>query len=450
MAYIPDTVITQVVMVDDTDPSILYSPSTAFSFDSNGTLDNAGWGGPVYNRTITGTTTNSSLSYKFHGTFVRGVLAAQGQSSDCGWTCSVDNRSIATFGNIPSQITNYFACDSADLLDNSKDEHVFSMSFFFNSAANNCSLWLDSIQYQPLESDPLDSVMLKVDNFDPSVIYGNTSGAWTGTPWDQSIHATRQTGTNANLIFNGTAATLYGVNWGGNPSGSPEYSANMAFYSVDGITNDFVLPGSANISTTGESATIYNLPLFTIDNLTESSHNLEVATDYNSSSNPQWLTIQFFIIKTNPANQSLNSTPAAPQSPSTPSSSTTSTPSHHTKSSVIIGGVLGSVVGFAVITILVVFIRKRQYRQRPQGAPNPEITPFINPGSSPLVTDQQRPRTETTSPISSSTSDWTSSRKNTTLRGFADRNAPAPVAQSETSDSPPQYTEDWLPGNNQG
>ena len=61
----PDTAVPRLIVVDDTDPSIRYSG--AFSLDSTGLLDNQGFGGPAFNRTITGTTTNGTLSYNFKG-----------------------------------------------------------------------------------------------------------------------------------------------------------------------------------------------------------------------------------------------------------------------------------------------------------------------------------------------------------------------------------------------
>lgn len=67
----PDTAVPRLVVVDDTDPSIQYTPSTAFSKDSAGKLDGQGYGGPVFNHTLTGlsgTSNNGSLTFSFNGT----------------------------------------------------------------------------------------------------------------------------------------------------------------------------------------------------------------------------------------------------------------------------------------------------------------------------------------------------------------------------------------------
>ncbi|KAF9075663.1 hypothetical protein BDP27DRAFT_1415432 [Rhodocollybia butyracea] len=76
MAY-PDSTVPRLVVVDDTDPTIRYSPSSAFSLDTKGSLNDLGWGGNVFNQTITGTTVNASFSYTFNGTFVRAVIAGK-------------------------------------------------------------------------------------------------------------------------------------------------------------------------------------------------------------------------------------------------------------------------------------------------------------------------------------------------------------------------------------
>lgn len=41
----PDTEVPRLIMVDDTDPSIEYSPPTGFTRDLTGTLDKMGQGG---------------------------------------------------------------------------------------------------------------------------------------------------------------------------------------------------------------------------------------------------------------------------------------------------------------------------------------------------------------------------------------------------------------------
>ncbi|KIK61279.1 hypothetical protein GYMLUDRAFT_593930 [Collybiopsis luxurians FD-317 M1] len=236
----PDTAVPRLVVVDDTDPTIQYSG--AFSLDSTGLLDTQGFGGPVYNRTITGTTRNGSLSYNFKGSFVRAMVAATGFYS---WNCSVDDHPIPSFAVNSSQLTNYVACDSAGILTGSTNVHTLDVNFFFSpDSPANSSLWLDSIQYQPLLSDPLDAVTLRIDNSDPSVVYSNSSGAWIQ---GAGSNGTVVNGASMSFTFNGSSASLYGINLG-----YPDFwNPTTAYYLIDGKLTDFDLPGSTTVASLG-------------------------------------------------------------------------------------------------------------------------------------------------------------------------------------------------------
>ncbi|KIK66447.1 hypothetical protein GYMLUDRAFT_157628, partial [Collybiopsis luxurians FD-317 M1] len=187
------------------------------------------------------------------GSFVRVVIASIGSGT---WICMVDNHLMANFVVNTYQVTNHIACDSAETLAGSADEHTLDIIFNFSpTSPRNSSLWLDSIQYQPLPSDPLDAVTLRVHNSDPSVSYSNSSGAWAY----QGIgyNATDKDETSVTFNFNGTSVSLYSINWGG------ECNPTTAFYSVDEKSTDFDLPGSTRITNTGHLATVHNWPLFT-------------------------------------------------------------------------------------------------------------------------------------------------------------------------------------------
>ncbi|KAJ4483605.1 hypothetical protein J3R30DRAFT_1807771 [Lentinula aciculospora] len=357
MTSTPDTAVPRLVVVDDTDPLIQYSPSSAFSLDSEGKLDGQGYGGPVFNHTLTGTTTNGSFTYNFKGTFVRAMLAAEGLY---GWNCTVDNHVITSFDVDTPQVTNYIACDSAGTLAGSTNEHALGVNFFFfPDSPSNSSIWLDSIQYQPLPSDPLDALTLRIHNSDPSVTYSNSSGGWSFQGINSN--ATDITGTSMGLAFNGTSASLYSVNFG-DPA---QFNASTAFYTVDGDSTDFDLPGSAKTANSrGNFTNISNWPLFTTPDLSATQHNLNVATSYNSSTEPQYLAIEYFIIQTNPANSS--STEGSSNSTGVGSTPAASLDDHKPAVGAIVGGILGGIVGLAVLVLgLFLFRRRRkngQYR----------------------------------------------------------------------------------------
>ncbi|KIK61262.1 hypothetical protein GYMLUDRAFT_593324 [Collybiopsis luxurians FD-317 M1] len=348
---VPDTAVPRLVVVDDTDPNIRYSG--AFSLDSTGSLDKEGTGGPVFNHTITGTTTNGYLSYNFKGSFIRAIIAFIGSAS---WNCMVDNHLLATFTYEDSvQVTNYIACDSAGTLAGSTDEHNLVVNFTFPPTSPRSSqLWLDSIQYEPLPSDPLDAVTLRVHNSDPSVSYSNSSGGWTYQ--GSGSNATDKDETSMTFNFNGTSASLYSVNWG-------EYHPSTAFYSIDGNSINFDLPGGTTVANTGQLANVLNWPLFTTSELSPSQHSLEVATAYNTTTSPQYLTISYFIIKTNPAN---SSSPEGSSNPTaSPDSSGSSDSRHSTSKSKLVGTLVGAIIG-GILGIIAIFYIIRYFLRRPK------------------------------------------------------------------------------------
>lgn len=120
------------------------------------------------------------------------------------WNCTVDGHQITSFTVNTNQVTNYIACDSAGILQGTTSNHTLDVNLFFlptDTSNSTQSLWLDSIQYQPLPSDPLDSVMLRVHNSDPSVTYSNSSGGWSWQGFESN--STQRTGTSMNFAFNG-------------------------------------------------------------------------------------------------------------------------------------------------------------------------------------------------------------------------------------------------------
>ncbi|KAJ3983738.1 hypothetical protein F5890DRAFT_1597576 [Lentinula detonsa] len=389
----PDSSVPRLVVVDDTDPTISYSPSSAFSLDSTGSLNELGNGGPAFNQTLTGTTTNASLSYTFNGTFVRAMVAAVGTTYT--WNCTVDGHLITSFTVDTDQVTNYIACDSAGILQGTTGEHTLDVNLSFRptNSSTTQSLWLDNIQYQPLPSDPLDSVMLRVHNSDPSVTYRNSSGGWSWQGFGSN--STQRTGTSMNLAFNGSSVTLYSVNFG-----APTlFNASTAFYAIDSNSSvNFDLPGSAKAQNTGNYSNIINYPLFTASDLSTSPHNLEVATSYNSSSTPQYLTINYFIVKTNPAN---STSPEQASNSSSTDSGSSSNISHKSVVASAMGGVIGGLVGLAGLLFLLYYLRRRKrnqysgmmldltgggpgyYRSNRTGDDTLEVTPFVSSAAPP-------------------------------------------------------------------
>ncbi|KAF5393445.1 hypothetical protein D9757_000451 [Collybiopsis confluens] len=362
----PDTAVPRLIVVDDTDPAIQYSPQIAFHSDATGLLDGQGWGGPAFNRTLTGLigiTTNGSISYNFNGTFVRALVAATG--FNFGWECSVDGHTITGFQVNTSQVTNYIACDSGATLAGSANEHILNVDLLFLPGAPTTStLWLDAIQYEPVPSDPLDAVTLRVHNSDPSVIYSNSTGGWQSFPLADYTNATAITGMSVTFSFNGTSASLYSVR-----SGYPNPLVGVtagAFYSIDGKSpTNFDLPASTSVaSTSPQFANIANWELFATPNLPPSQHSLQLSSSYGSSTSSlhQSLGLSYFIIKTNPATNSGGNSSTSGSGRSQAGSSL------HDPVGAIAGGVVGGVAAIIAVIIIIFFIRKRHKKSQYQHA----------------------------------------------------------------------------------
>jgi hypothetical protein len=163
-----------------------------------------------------------------------------------------------------------------------------------------------------------------------------------------------------NFAFNGSSVSLFSVDFG-NPA---TFNASAAYYTIDGNPSiSFVLPGSLNVSTTNAFENVGNYPLFTASDLSESPHDIEIVTSYAIDDvNPQYLAIQYFIVKTNPANSTSPANSSNPSSSPLPSSSpsTSSSASTHTNLGALVGGIVGGLVVLAALLGFLVYLRRRR------------------------------------------------------------------------------------------
>ncbi|KAE9400306.1 hypothetical protein BT96DRAFT_975431 [Gymnopus androsaceus JB14] len=329
------------------------------------------------------------------GTFVRAVIAVEDPSNAAGWNCTVDNHlinsSLITFNGL---VTGIVACDSGLTLAGMFDEHTLEMNFEFSEStegANDATstIWLDSIQYQPLLSDPLDGVMLRVHNSDPFVTYNNNTGTWLGgqyleeTPgvyeeWNATSNLNGAA--SLNFAFTGSSVALYGVNF-------VSCNSNNASYTVDGGPVDhFTLPSSTSIISNASSlSTVLNWPLLNLS-LSDGQHNLNISTAANVSVNPQPLSIVYFIIKTN--SSSVHSI-TSPTTSSPPSSVSSAPRSFRAKSEVI--GIVSGVVTVILLSCIWVVYRKRIRAKSRSGM---VTVPILSPGDSADTSNQLFPRTD--------------------------------------------------------
>ncbi|KAL0060165.1 hypothetical protein AAF712_013059 [Marasmius tenuissimus] len=175
------------VMVDDTDPQILYD--TGWDLDGSNFNDFGVFGDP-YNNTMRGTTSaKAGFKFTFEGDFVqvrgakdnRKILRPLNATYDSlnlfpTYTCHIDGEPVVPFGYPSSKyvVTNLVLCERGQL---SKARHTISMEIKV-SDPNSQAFWIDSIEYSPLDNADVTSKVLRIDSSDSGCVYRNSSGGW--------------------------------------------------------------------------------------------------------------------------------------------------------------------------------------------------------------------------------------------------------------------------------
>ncbi|PPQ70554.1 hypothetical protein CVT26_013141 [Gymnopilus dilepis] len=299
------------IVVDDTDPEILYSGPW---FQDVGSLNGLGNYGSPYQGTSHGIDANGNFSYSFQGT---GVIVAgsvlfptssKSPVSDPSWACSVDGSKIPTNPNTIAG-NRLKLCGTEGLSDGphnitvevtSSDQHTF---------------WLDYIRYLPPPGVNSDNAPLRIETSDSQISYGPGWKTYNG-------QLTQQTGTTLSFVFQGvydlrqTLTDLSGASllWLGFYDNSLPSAATTATYSVDGVKPvTFVLDGTA---AQVAGAVQYNLPFFQTPELPPGNHTIQVVYQGDAQTAP--LSLLFF--ETNEgSNGSVNTTSSEPKSIPLPS-----------------------------------------------------------------------------------------------------------------------------------
>ncbi|KAG7095892.1 hypothetical protein E1B28_006580 [Marasmius oreades] len=356
------------VVVDDIDPRITYEEGT-WTLDV-GSFDSLGVFGAPYNHTMHGTKSNgASFSFQFSGEFVqvrgakenRRINQPQDVTSDnttalAKWTCQVDGRPIQVtpYRESMYDITHNMLCEQGRL---SRTAHTLTLNVTIDDPDYQI-WWLDRIEYAPLPDAKLEKEVLKVDGSDPSIHYDNGTGNWFDLRG--LYNGTGTTGASMTFYFNGTGVSLYGFNEGLErvwQSGGGRY-----FVDNSGDTT-FVIPGSQPLPSTSDNRTDwYNQLLFTAPDLSAGSHKMVIAyTGVAQGSGPvQWLSIDYFYVMGSVGGAYLNSSSAVPGgSASRQHSSDKAAPV-----GAFVGGVIGEVVGLALIALAIFFFVRGIVRRK--------------------------------------------------------------------------------------
>ena len=182
----------RLVLVDDTNPNILYSGPWV---PTENTQLNTGTNGPPFQNTLHTVQANASLTYSFSGMsrwlvclttlslvfgrFTGSEVTVLGTSiftnatatPDPTWECFIDSISIGWNISAGSGTENSWVFCQTDLLQD--QPHVLTVNV---TVLHKQPFLFDQIQYLPSSNVPLYNTTVRVDSSDPAVQY---SSGWT-------------------------------------------------------------------------------------------------------------------------------------------------------------------------------------------------------------------------------------------------------------------------------
>ncbi|KAK1221345.1 hypothetical protein PQX77_015846 [Marasmius sp. AFHP31] len=368
------------IVVDDTDPRIVYDSGT-WNFSAL-MFDNFGIFGEPYNLTMRGTDSNKAgFTFSFEGDFIQVKGAKDNHQisrpsnstffdsvdSLPKYTCQIDGSSIEVqkvdYRLYAYEITNNVLCEASRL---SKGPHTLTMNISLNDPSLQ-KFWLDSIEYAYLEGADLNKEVVKIDASDPvSCTYHNDTGAWKGE--SRLFNGTGEAGATMSFRFNGSSVSLYTFNEGSNS----DWDRTSGCYNIDNAGDAaFDIPESKPLPLNQQNRSDwYNQHLFT-SNKVGGGKEHEMAITYTgvkTGSNPaQWLLIDYFYVTGAGANGSPEGADDGAGGGNNGGGGDKSGGSK-TPVGAISGGVVGGIVGLLGVAgfIWLLMRRRRQRRDDPR------------------------------------------------------------------------------------
>ncbi|KAF8202980.1 hypothetical protein BJ912DRAFT_335967 [Pholiota molesta] len=352
--------ITRRVVVDDTDPSILFVGNWSREFDQGpsgiASPNDELIHGPAYNDTSTSADIGLSLSFTFTGTDINLYGGINFIPTGTFGTCSIDNNisSNSTSLMIASGIVgtnNNLLCAFSGLSD---DTHLLNFdlggigSYPLAPGANGIPnrVWVDRIVYTPSESVVLDTVpAVMIFPGDPLLEY---SAGWETDIYDGALITSVENG-SVTFTFQGTSVAYYGMLLN---NFSPTIPSS-ATYSIDGQP-----PVGFSIVDIQTGTMPNNTPFFVSGKLMPGQHIVTVVNQGNASDIP--LGLKYLIVQPSAGFDDTNGTATATTAPSANSGS----PTKHSSTARIIGVPVGVVVGLLVLGFLLLFLRRRRQLRR--------------------------------------------------------------------------------------
>ncbi|KAJ3512869.1 hypothetical protein NLJ89_g3269 [Agrocybe chaxingu] len=382
----PDLQPTRLIIVDDTDPGIVYHDDGWFR--DQGSHDGDGLWGPAFQSTLHGTIFNSSFSFSFSGTYVQ-VLGFNQIRSDSGIVdptveCTIDD--IPVVSSAPSALVanNWPFCGKEGLSDGI---HNLTVRV---TVTNRQTFWFDAIRYHPSADVPLDDKTILVDSKDPAFQWGDF---WR--PLDGFANMSIEESAFVRFEFYGVSLSWYGVR----VASALSRDASTGFYDLD---NGTLVAFSLKPIPAGSQRS-YNQKIFETSVYPQGKH--ELFAVYAGIRDQSPLTLDYVVIKN--GSTSTNSTVTTVTAPSTadPTAPSTADPTAPPSSDILVsessgksvdaGVIVGSVVGtlsfVAVFLLSIWFLRRRSQRrlqqQKEAALANQAniVDPWFQPGPNPDI-----------------------------------------------------------------
>ncbi|KAK1225859.1 hypothetical protein PQX77_011187 [Marasmius sp. AFHP31] len=369
------------IVVDDTDPRILYDSGT-WDFDVSTFNSDFGFTlhfevNPVF-WTLIQFLEGDFVQVKGAKDVRQGSRPVDNTNSLPKYTCKVDGSNIqnVSYFNYLYAITNNVLCEGTRL---SPGQHTLTMNVTLTDADAQ-KFWLDSIEYAYPEGTDVSREVVKVDASDANCVYHNETRAWMGTAG--LSNGTGTVGAWMTFRFNGSSVSLYSWNAGMEDT----WDRSFGHYYIDNSGNtDFEIPGSKPLPYTKQGRSDwYNQRLFTSkDSEVNGEKEHEMVITYmgaqGRASSAQWLLVDYFYVTGTNASGTPQGTNAADTDGGGGEGGGGS--QRNKPVAAIAGGVVGGVVGLLVMAGIVWFyLRKRRQRKGPR-----ELYPIEDLDPTPLI-----------------------------------------------------------------
>ncbi|KAG6818542.1 hypothetical protein H0H93_004165 [Arthromyces matolae] len=342
---------TSLVIIDDTDPLLVYSADFIASTQN---ISNDATNGLLYNASQHFTKkSNGNLTFKFSGTSLslfgtntQVLIPGTNNTYDPQWECYLDGESVQTSMGTTDPGNNFELCSANSLGDG---PHTLMV----NVIQNTNMFSVDYILYSPSKADKGDTLNnMWVGADDPGFSYG---GNWT-TGFDRT-QLTDVVGSSVSYTFNGTQ-----LSWFGSYPHDFGRQATTCSYTIDDQA-----PISINLQgfppTNNDSFS--NQMLFTTTPLSAGIHTVNVTYNHEPTTDARQSPLSITYVTVSKAVVGSPNSPSSSGAVSSPrpttDSSNPSTSAHNRHIGVIVGGVVGGLLSLLALLILILYGRRQRW-----------------------------------------------------------------------------------------